>query len=500
LFQWGTVFLPLVELYRTFFGNKIEILFFSIEEIAVLLWVGTLFAAGVFFAAREHRKKALFLTGTVLAVLFVFLILHAYNASCFDKSVLPGADPSFVRECYYTVRMYLAPICLVLSVFLLRIPFDRIKRGILGAGLVIALAILLTDLFGTSFASYADGNVVVKGGFFSWFTLSEDADFALYTAKGPFHSANDMSAVLFAITPFAAFSCLKRGKLCDWLLLMALGLACVMVGTKISSLGFVAALLATVAVFVLSALRTKTEKNVRKKLLFSLLILFVYLPLFLISPGKRLQDNRNREAENVYRPTENVGQISEVTEKDDSADLTEEDAKTLAVYLENNHWDHFIDAWFLELYPVSYDPEFWETVVVRPNIQNSDTRVFKTELVGRITEQNGRSLDRLFGIGFTSGVPYVERDYVNQYYLFGIVGLLVLIVPFFVLFFGGAAKAFCSFWKGRPFFTQGATLVSLFALFGTAYYAGHVFDTIFPTYFLCVVSAALVSLRQRDEE
>jgi len=27
-----------------------------------------------------------------------------------------------------------------------------------------------------------------------------------------------------------------------------------------------------------------------------------------------------------------------------------------------------------------------------------------------------------------------------------------------------------------------------------------VFDTIFPTYFLCVVSAALVSLRQRDEE
>jgi hypothetical protein len=341
---------------------------------------------------------------------------------------------------------------------------------------------------------------VVSGGFFSWFTLPENADFAMYTAKGPFHSANDMGSVLFAITPFASFSCLKRGKIRDWLLLVALGLSSVMVGTKIASLGFALALLGTMAIFILSLICKKTEKSVWKKIVVSTVILCVYLPLFLISPGKRLQDSRNREAENAYRPTENAGQISEVTEKGDSVVFTEEVTKTLSLYLENNYWDHFIDPWFLEIYPVSGDAEFWAQIVARPNVQNSDSRAFKTQLIHRITERNERPLDALLGIGFTSGVPYAERDYVHQYYLFGIGGLLVVILPFFLLFFDGIRQVLCAVFKGRGFVRKGVVLISLFALFGTAFYAGHVFDTIFSTYFLCISSSALVLLRNQDEE
>ncbi len=498
LFQWGIVILPILEIYRSFFGDTIQLGFLALEEALLLVWAGTLFGAGVVFSFLEKRKKALILTGGYCLLFFVYLILHAWNASRFDSSLLPGASPSLIREAYYTLRMYLAPLCLVLGAILLKMPKKRILTGILGAAWVISLSIVFTDLLGISFASYADGNQVVSGGFFSWFTLPDNADFALFTAKGPFHSANDMGAVLFGLTPFVAFSALKRGKILDYLLLAFTGLAAVMVGTKIGSYGFGMVLVGMIILALYDLLFSKGEKKDWKKLILPALIFGLYIPLLLLSPGKRLQDVRNAQAQDSFRPTENAGQVSQVTEKDTESSFTPEDTQHLESYLKEHYWDHFIDPWFLELYPVSGDVEFWAKVTGRPNTENGDSRDFKVEMIQRIAQRNDRSLDKLLGIGHTSGVPYAERDYLFQFYLFGWAGLLVLFLPFVALLFWNGKDLILSLFSRKPLLLSAATFLSLVAYFATAWFSGHVFDTQFTTYFLCVSGAALMAEKNHE--
>lgn len=498
LFQIGIVLFPVVEIYRSLMKldslkpYKLQLLFFDAEELLLMLWVGALFLAGAVFAVREKRKKLYLPIACYLAVFCVYLVLHAYNAAQFDASIIPAAKPSFVVECYYVVRMYLMPICLIFAVWMLRVPFERICVAAKGAAWIIVLCVVVTDLLGVSFISYADGNVVVDGGFFSWFTLPEDADFARYTAKGLFAGANDIGSVLFALTPFLARDVIRRGRWHDVVLLALAGVAAVMIGTKISSLGFFLATLAVAILAVLEILIRKRERSEWKRVLLTLSVFVIYVPLLLISPGQKLQEVRDREAENAERPTESVGEVESVTESGKEGEFSEEDCAKLEKYVEEHHWDHFIDPWFVEIYPVRSDMQYWSELISRPNWQNSDSRLFKTALAARIVERNDRPLDRLLGIGgYTSGIPYSEKDYSHQFFVYGAVGLVVLMAPFFASFFYAAYLLLRRLLAREGIFSLGVAAVSVGALFATAYLAGHVFDTQFVTYSLALASAGI---------
>ncbi len=498
LFQAGIPLIPLIEVYRSFFGDSIQIAGFAIEEILILLWVGTLFVAGVFFSFAEKKKSLLLGTGIYLAIFFSYLLLHAYNVSQFHSTLLPGANPSFVREAYYTIRMYFAPLSMILSALLIGISQKELFSALKGALWVITLLIVVPDLFGVSFASYQDGNVLVEGSFFTWFSLPEGSDWAKYTAKGLFSSANDVGAILFGMTPIVAYSALKKGSLFDFILLFLTGVASIMVSTKIGSYGFFLALAAATAVFVFQFLLSPGKIKELRTPLLVLLIGLILVPLFLISPGKKLQSHRDAQEESADRPTESVDEIEDVTE--DADGISPEDTLLLEEYLSCHYWDHFIDPWFLELYPVDADPEFWAQVVSRDNHLNSDSRSFKLEMIHRIRQRNDRPMDSLFGIGFTSGIPYAERDYFNQYYLYGWVGMAVLILPFVLLFFYGISRLLLAFLQKKELLSQACLCVSLFAFLVTAWFAGHVFDTLFTTYFFALASTGVVTLRNQYEE
>ncbi|MBR2634488.1 MAG: O-antigen ligase family protein [Clostridia bacterium] len=496
LLQIGIILFPVQEMYRSFFGDTVQIAGFAAEEILILLWVGLLFAGGVFVCLCEKRKKPLIFVGIYAAVFLVFTLLHALNASRFNASLLPSAQPSLIREAYYTVRMYGAPLFAAGAAVLLKTPAQKIFSALKAAAWILCLGIVIPDLFGFSFASYVDGNVVVNGGFFSWFSLGEDADFARYTAKGLFSSANDVAAVLFGLTPFAAYSCLKNKKPLDYILLLLVGLSSIMVGTKIGAYGFFLALGATLLFAALGALMKK-EKNSLSSLLISAVIFIVLVPLLLMSPGKRLQDLRNRQAQGS-RPTDSIDEVEDLPTEED-ADFSEEETRLLEEYVTEHHWDHFINPWFLELYPVSEDPEFWTEIITRPNHLNSDSRAFKIHMIRRIVARNENPSDALFGIGFTSGIPYAEKDYVNQYYLFGLVGILVLFWPFAALFALSCKEVLLRLFRRKNFLLPFVPALSLFAFFVTAYFAGHVFDTQFSTYFLCFSLSAVIPAVLSDE-
>lgn len=502
LFQLGVILLPLVEIYRSFFGDTLQFFGIAAEEALLLLFWGGLLCAGLILALGEKRRRPLLFALAAVAVFLVYLVLHAWNASEFDASLLPGAEPSLVREAYYLVRTYFLPGSLVLSAFLLDVPKKELFSALRIAAFIITLAVILPTLFGFSFASYADGNVFVNGGFFSWFSLGDDADFARYTAKGLFSDANAVGAVLFGLCPFASVAALKKGRWQDLVLLFLVGFSSVAVGTKIASFGFFLSAGAMLAVAVLRVFLEKEDRKARalRAALFALVALLC-VPLFLLSPGKRLQDQRKLEAETADRPTEDLDEIEELTDEFLGEEaLSADETLLLSEYLQDHYWDHFIDPWFLELYPVECDPSFWLEAVSRDNVLNADSRSFKLEMADRILERNARSADRFLGVGHSAGIPYAERDYLGQTPVFGLFGLLVLIGPYFVLLIGGVALCLMALVRKKDVLTPAAATLAVASFLVTAYFAGHVFDTVFSTYFLAAAGAAILSLRNRYDK
>ncbi|MBR3836811.1 MAG: O-antigen ligase family protein [Clostridia bacterium] len=490
IFSVGVVCLPVVELYRTFFGGALELCGFALEEIILLLWAGSVFFYGLMLALRSKNKIPLIATAVWLGISLLYLLLHGANAARFDASLLPGSKPHFLTECYYVVRTWLAPTAVLLGAWLGKLPRNTLFSALRGALWVVSFGVVIPCVFGFSLSSYLEGDQFIAGGFFSWFSLPEGADPAAYTARGLFPRANVVGAVLFGLVPLAAYSALKRGKITDYLLLFFTGLASVMVGTKIGSLGFFLGLVATLVVALLQRFICKKEEPSNRNLALSFLILALILPLFLISPGRALQARREDQKESDLRTLALTAEVEAVLEKSrENLALTEEDTSLIAAYLKEHRWDHFIDPWFPALYPPEGDATFWCRILSRDPRENQDARRFKIELCRRIAERNENELDPLFGMGYTSGIPYTERDLVFQYYELGAAGVLVLMGPYFALFLYGCAQALKALFCRRSLLITGALTLSLFSLFATAYLAGHVFDTVLSTYVVALIGA-----------
>ncbi len=496
LFVVGILLLPILEIYRSFLGDRIHFFGFAAEELCLMLWSAVLFVAGICFSFSEKRRSLLWCIGAYLVVFGLYTVAHSLNVSHFNASLMPHSAPDFFREAYYLLRMYFCPLSLILSAVMLRLPEENILFAAKGAALILSLCIIIPDLLGVSFASYRDGNVMVDGSFFQWFTLPDNAPFEGYTAKGFFSAANDIGAALFGLSAFVSYGALKKASWQNLSLLFATGLACVMVGTKIGSFGFFLSLGAMLTAALLKAIICKEGKKALFPVLKCAAVFLVLIPLLLLSPGYRLQNRRDWEKESADRPTESLSEIDGLH----SDFLSEQDTARLKEYVEEHHWDHFIDPWFLELYPVENDPDFWQDIIKRDNHLNSDSRRFKLEMIHRICQQNANPADALVGIGFTSGIPYAEKDFANQYYLFGGMGLFVLIAPFFVLLAVGGVFFIRSLLKKKDLLRLAAPCLALFSFLVTAWFAGHVFDTLFTTYFLTFSSAGLLGVLCHDDK
>ncbi len=498
LFQIFILFLPPLEIYRSFFGDTLQILGFAAEEVLCLCTVFVLFFAGIVFAVKEKKYKALLFLFLVAIVLSVYTLLHAQNAARFRADLLPLGKPDFLREAYYTARMYLAPLTLISSAYFLSLPSEKLFSSLRISLFLFSIGIILPCLFGVSFASYEEGNTLVAGGFFSWFSLSETSDFAAHTAKGFFSHANDIGGILFALTPFAAHTAVRRGKIRDFLLLFCAGLASIMLGTKIAAFGFFLALGAFLIYRAIDIFYRKKAKSAWHNLSLAGLIFLILIPLLLLSPGFRLQIQRE-EQKAAARPLTNVEIIERLAQKanGDFDSLSREDILTLDHYLEENAWEHYIDPWFPELYPAASDPGFWIEILLRDGAENRDARAFKIEMCRHIREQNANENDSLLGMGFTSGIPYAERDFLFQYYQFGLLGTVLLLLPFFALFVFALIRALLCFVNKRDSGKEVTFALAQFCFFVAAWFAGHVFDTFLPTYFLVLISAGILLPRNK---
>ena len=93
-------------------------------------------------------------------------------------------------------------------------------------------------------------------------------------------------------------------------------------------------------------------------------------------------------------------------------------------------------------------------------------------------------------MGYTLNFMDMERDYVYQYYLFGIVGLLLFICPYFFIIVYLIFRVLYNFKNHFNFMTYLKVMSPLLGL-AIAYLSGHVFGWVSPMMWLAIIISIL---------
>lgn len=430
------MFQIVVNIYRTFFGDNIKLLGFSMFEM-----INTFFIIGLwcYVALKLKDKKVL----GIIAYFFVlggYCIVHYMNISKFNMDIFQRTMYGLIQESYYIFRVYGLPVLLIFTLIYGGMKKEFFVRMVRDIAVVISGVIVVTNFLGVSICTYAgEGHTyLIHGSFFDWFSTTGVENMKLFTSVGWFPSGNEISGILLMTLPVIVYQFLECRTIATTARFAVSMLAMMMIGTKTATLGSCVVFVAVGMAWMIVELSGKKFKSFGKSVVLILCVLVVWGGLFYYSP---FWQNEHPHVKASAEEQEQKEEEEELEEEEDIvdrtpvqlSDKTEEEREQAIDYITNNYWNHYVNAQFIKNYPIEKDLPFWIKVINRDSGINQNYRGFKKELLGRIVERNGQSLDKLVGIGVFNEID-CEQDYVYQYFMFGIAGV-VLFLGIYILIF-----------------------------------------------------------------
>lgn len=252
-----------------------------VNYVLILILVVVIFA-------REGWRRHYWLFAGYLLLVGVYCVIHSYNVGLFDVSLLKREPYSLVKESYYIARTYMLPLLFLVLVYKSRLDQKKFYKIIEISVFMITGILILTNFLGIAITAYGDEfhKQMIQGNVFSWFQFKEGADFELYTSKGRFSSANQISGVLFFLSPLVIKQMLEDTKGKNIILACMCMLSMIMLGTKTATFGFFLVLIILVMASVMLHKWKKTNIQVKKSLCAAGVVLifgkcsFILLSLF----------------------------------------------------------------------------------------------------------------------------------------------------------------------------------------------------------------------------
>ena len=280
-----------------------------------------------------------------------------------------------------------------------------------------------------------------------------------------------------------------------------------MLGTKVSTYGFMIILLISLLIYFFF---TFIKKEIKFKHSVCLFMIFTFIACILVLPQTpainrtfvdkqmyedynsnvdgTLEDN-NKKANDLSeklkkeyaskKPSSKDENIEDIDIKDILKELSKEEKdKYLIEYIETNYQNYNLNYHFVfNSYPYTYDAEFWYNVMNLSIEERTNFRTIEKMMLERVKEVNNNKFDDYLGITFTrmGNIFDLERDYLSHYYTLGIVGLLLLIIPYLIITLICIIKILATF-------KESCNLKNVFYLLGigitlfAAYYTGNVMD------------------------
>ena len=344
-------------------------------------------------------------------------------------------------------------------------------------GAITSVIIVGSNLLEISLASYGGGTI--KGNIFDWFFSNKYGSQDL-ASKGWFNSANQISGLMFILLPICTYSIFDKMTKPRITVVILLVISMVMLGTRVASYGWLLIIIMMIILYLFFAFIIKNIKFEWKKLVTVILIMAFGIVLMLNAPivSTNIDHHESSEEELQKMRDENVSTLK------------------MLGYIGMN------EIYYEEIYPYEDHEEFWEYVVddVSPTqrVGNRNSQQLVTNDVAKTYENFPRSL---FGLGYSRFINaklYLEKDFVVHFYTIGIVGIILLLLPYVFIGIYGLFKSI----KNKKFNLFIVTVLAILVLpLGVSYFSGHIVDELIISLYLGFVGGYILceSKEARDD-
>lgn len=406
-------FLFLLPLFSTvFLYNKISTL---IQIIFVFL---LLFVTLIFYKDSRKNIKWMIL---YYVLCLIYLGVSFYHQESF-KSLLPSSYGFNIVSELLTILKLITPITFIYSLYYIKLPFKKYMLVLKVWCILFAGSIVLTNIFKISLGSYSD--TFITKNIFEW----NKYNYYKYTAsKGYFIYANQVSALCIIFLLMFIYDYLYNSKK-SIIYVLLVSLAMLMLGTRVSTLGGLLTFVFAIIFYFIINIFNKI--SIKKRIYILVIPVLGWVLLLQVSPYNNRSIELNRSM-NRHMDDTSIVDDKAIVMDDTSMNVD----KTKYVY-QNYNKDYLPKVFFEKYYPIKYDEDFWYNFVKNNSIDKINYRYIEKSIIRRVVEVNNNALDKYIGISNTriQNIVNIESDFYLHYYAFGIIGSIILLVIYLILF------------------------------------------------------------------
>lgn len=435
----------------------------------------------------------------------IYFIFHHYNVLEFLNKVYFTSNFIYVpfKEFSYVLTLVI-PIYFIYVYYLAKIDLKISLKIITYLSFLISILIVLSNLFLFGDSSYF-GKTVAN--IFSWFTTKYDPyvyNPRFYSSIFFFPEGNTTGILLLSSFPLVVYNYLNNNLKNRYLVIIIVqALAMTMIATRVSTYGTIIVPITIVLAYLFLSV-IKREK-VNFKFVFNLIlviILFSYITYH--SPAQASikvdQNNNSYVAENEkILSSRKDGLKGAISLKENTVEYRDfyihyfEDNLFLIGYLPVDY--------YLYNYHYRNDPKFWVDFIFEYKLEERiNARQFQ-EIFMNYKWQETDFKDKLLGMGWTpfmNSSTDLEKDFKIHYYSFGIIGFILLVSKWIILYIYSLVKTIINMNNWNLFNCVVLLALGLGLLGG--YVSGHSIDNFTTSIFFAYLMAMILNRVNNNEK
>lgn len=453
----------------------------------------------LFITYYRKRKINIFL---FIYTLIIFIFIYLHNKSSEDLFELLKLTNNFsynsAIENQYSYILFL-PILLFYTFYALRIDRQYLINMLGLVSIVLSIIIVISNLLLISLSTYSSDYTAVN--FLSWFNeFPNDMDFRLLTSRFYFKEGNTLSAYLLMLYPYVILLFFKIGNKFKPLFLIFVVIqshAMFIVGTRIATFG-------SVLIIGFTILIVYYDKYINNRILYLILFTALILMQLVVLPFSPAIKNQLNNYNNISMVQKDDWIRLDFANEINSSGLDSDSDEYYFYYLniiDDYKWLLTIPKdYYYDRYSFYYDPKFYVDLIFKNDLINRQSSRQFQRIFYNYKWENLTFVQKLFGMGYSrfyTGSIVLEQDFILQYYAYGVFGVILLLVPLFYYIYLIIKGLFTK--KIKSNMTISYMLLSIFLLFSSAYFSGHVLDKLVTTSSVVLIMANISNFSRESK-
>ena len=476
---------PLLDIYYLYkIPGLSNVFVFSPSTIIRFIYFGLL-SVFAFFSIKEKTKYK-WLIGFIITIL-IYAIFHHLNCISYNDNSFYKSNYSVFTELFYLCRMVF-PIVLIYISYNFKLSDERFCKILYISAFIFSSIMIITNLLLVAIPSY-DGAEALKINFLQWFTSDSDKLSYIYIAsKGIFHMANQISATFVLILPLLIYFFNKKPSISKLIIILGLILSMFMLGTRVAAYSGIIITAVVLCLYIFFTLIKKENVFNKKTIIFNIIFLLFSIILYNVGPiGGRnfVVDIVPQDKQPIYEKKKIFKKLVEEKNKEKIIDFMEMNSEYFNVKKE----------FVTDIYPVSKNLEFWIDIYQLPNTKKQNDRQIQSYILKDVFNQDNILYNNIFGIGSSrirNSKIYLEKDFIVHYYILGIVGMCIFILPYLLILLYSIFSTLFNF-KDRLTFKNCILILSVGLTLICSYFSGNVLDELIVTIYLGVICGILLN-------